>query len=372
MVQTSNNGILWLMKGSIILAGVMASADGTTVQAVYTDKDDPPIRTDGWHTPAVNGRIPITRYISDQEKRSQDLIDYYKMAAYIDKRVVKNGLYGPFVGPLNEAMAVLKTKMEPDQYDKVIKDMSVAREFIKKSHGLLDETEFPEPTYTLVQDPSNIPDTHEDFRAFIEDESHIEWPPHTRIDVSSLSTIDLKGILTLFYETAEGLIETIRFEAEYNLVYVMFRSAASAVSNMDVDIVCISTVTTAIGFTYFTSVVKPTVVPSTAMTTTTIGVGHVFRRFDVMPFMRNGVQYMVVKTGENIKLISTQAYKGTMYVAGAIITGVGNTVKYVFRKSAETSVYIAGYVIATLTAGLVLYTWSEFDSRSKKKRKLRS
>ena len=370
MVQTANNGMLWLMKGSIVLAGVMASADGTTVQAVYTDKEDPPIRTDGWHTPAVNGRIPISRFISDQDKRSQDLIDYYKMAAYIDKRVVKNGLYGPFVGPLHEAMALLKTKMEPDQYNKAIKDMSVARDFIHKSHGLLDETEFPEPTYTLVPDPSNIPDTHNDVRDFIEDESHIEWPQHTRIDVSSPSTIDLKGIFTFFYETAEGLLETMRFEAEYNLLYVMFRSAASTVSNMDVDIVCISTVTTAIGFTYLTSVVKPTVVPSTAMTTTTIGVSHVFRRFDVMPFMRNGVQYMAVKTGENIKLIATHAYTGTMYVAGAILTGVGNTAKYVFRKSAETSVYIAGYVIATLTAGIALYTWSEFDSRSNKKRKL--
>ena len=119
IVQTrTNSGILLLMRGSLMLAGLCVSkVDAKEIMGVYTDHAEAQVRTDGWHVPVANGLVSISRYLPDQEARSQDLIDFYKMAAYMDTKALQGNDFGPVFESLKEAMEHLTVQLGVEEYE---------------------------------------------------------------------------------------------------------------------------------------------------------------------------------------------------------------------------------------------------------------
>ena len=129
------------------------------------------------------------------------------------------------------------------------------------------------------------------------------------------------------------------------------RSYVSYASAMEVDMVSVGTGVILISFFH--------VLPPSPSTLLVAGARTIFRRFDVVPVALN---YLIVQSRPTVALLVDKGSRGVMLVAGATMSAATQTVTYMLRKTAETSLYVAGYLAATVAAGVLIYS-------SKRKRK---
>jgi len=173
------------------------------------------------------------------------------------------------------------------------------------------------------------------------------WPAPTKIGTQP-------GPLTVFYTAASGFVECLRVEAEQNMVYRLMRSYASQVSEMEVDILSVSTAVAMVSL-FHTLPVSP----SAAIV---VGARTIFRRFDVMPVALN---YFVVRSGPTVALLTDKGMSGIGFVAGAIASAGTQTVAYMLRKTAAAGLYVTGYLAATVAAGFFIYSTSSTSKKRK-------
>jgi len=378
IVQTStNSGILLLMRGSLMLAGLSVSkVDADQIMGVYTDHAEAPVRTDGWHTPIANGLVPISGYPPDQEARNQDLMDLFKMSAYMDKRVLQGNAHGPVFQSLRDAMEHLRVQLGVTEYEMLEKNLALADQLITKginktldtiqSLESLEPSQYPERLYATSSTKEGIrqyfQNVDKQVRQFFENiwalgmglisspdtpsPENYSWPAPTKISTQP-------GPLTVFYEATSGYLECLRYEAEQNMVYRLARSYGSFVSGIEVDMLSVSTLVIMVSFFH--------AAPANPSAAVVAGGKIIFRRFDLIPAV---LDYFVVRSGPTIALLADKGKGGLGFAAGAIVSVGTQTVLYVMKKTAESTLYVTGYLAATVAAALFIYT-----SNTNKRRK---
>ena len=173
------------------------------------------------------------------------------------------------------------------------------------------------------------------------------WPAPTQIGTKP-------GPLTLFYTAASGYVECLRVEAEQNVVYRLMRAAVSKSSEMQVDMLSVSTAVVMVSFFH--------VLPPSPSVVLVVGARTLFRRFDVVPVALN---YFIVQSRPTVALLVDKGSRGVMIVAGATMSAATSTVTYFLRKTAETGLYVAGYLAATVAAGMLIYSTKRKRNRIK-------
>ena len=124
------------------------------------------------------------------------------------------------------------------------------------------------------------------------------------------------------------------------------RAYVSKASEMEVAMLSVSTAVVMVSFFH----VLP---PSPSAAVLVVGARTLFRRFDVVPVAMN---YFIVQSRPTVALLADKGVRGVMLVAGAIMSAATSTVTYFLRKTAETGLYVAGYLAATVAAGVFIYS----------------
>jgi hypothetical protein len=325
IVQTSsNNGVLLLMRGPLVLMGLVAAETiQEQIHGVYSDTE----------------YELVTR-------RGTDLLEYYRMTAYIDRKKAIDAGYR-FSASQQEALFELRKILRPEDYAKA-EQIFLYRDFVQKNHESIMQAEFSDALYASTNDALKIPVESVHLRQYIEGSSHIpdNMGPHpTPLDIS-----EAKSYKTIFYEAAVGYVEALHYEVTSNYLYLFCKSAGTTISEMDIDVVGVSLAATAgAGYVYLTTRQSP--VPAAGvLVPITAGVQAHLRRFDIMPM----VSGIVVRTGDNINWLAQGTTDGVYYVAAAVTSVVGTGVNYVWQKTINTTALLAQTVgMYVITAGAV-------------------
>jgi hypothetical protein len=328
IVQTSSNsGLLLMMRGALILLGLVAAdSQKEQIHGVYSDTQDEIVTA-----------------------RTQNLIDFFRMTSFISRRTAEDKNYR--ISPsLEDALSEIKKTLQPEDYDK-IPQLIAHRDFIRANHEVVRQEEYNNDIYSKTNNPLDIP-VGTDLRGWIEGSTSLSaddllGPHPTRLDAYATP------YSTWFYEGINGLIEGLHHEAESNMLYCLFRSVGSSVSNMDVDIIALGLgASVGAGFMYLTTRSNPS-----GSVVAVIPVGHALdqlRRFDIIPSGHS----VLVKTSTSLKWLAKKSGDALYYISGAVVSGAGSGVQYIFRKTASTSMFLAGYVLAAIGTGMALYTLS--------------
>jgi hypothetical protein len=367
LVQSgTSNGLLFLVRGSALLSTLVVTADGSGVSALYQN-DQQQVKSEEWHIPhSSNGLVPVM-YMPDQFEKSRSVIDYYSMAAYQDDRVLNNN---PFGGEYKDILEVLL------EIDKLLTKMQsdIVRTNITLADDLVDvvtllETDVPTSLFHTSTDVTEIlkfvPDDDEIARRIFESpstdiSSEEPWPEPTILDTGP-------GLPTYFYRAASGLLECMRVDAESNMIYRLTRSVIDNVP--EVTITGISMAVLGVHILALASSLPTTdVMVQTPMSTQLASATtSLATQFVFTPMVDSG-KYVLARGRDTVALLAKNSAGALYRVAGYTVPAIGDGMLYFVRKTAEGSMYVAGYLVAALTTAIFVYSTS---ARSTKRRKLK-
>jgi hypothetical protein len=344
------------MKGSSLLSTLVVNAAGSGVSALYQN-DQPEKKREDWHIPYnSNGLVPITRYMPNQYEESQSVIDFYSMAAYHDDRVLNNNPYGDVYETSLEVLLEIDKLLTKMQADIVRANITLADDLVDAVTLL--ETDVPSSLYHTSTDVTEIlkyvSDDDEIARRVLEppsadivSSSEDPWPEPTLLDTGA-------GLPIYFYRAASGLLECMRVDAESNMIYRLTRGVIDNIP--EVTITGVSMVVLGVSVLNTLSTMDVMTQMSTPMSTQLVSATtSIATQFVFTPMVDSG-KYILAE-GRNTAILLARNSVGALYkVAGYTAPVVGNGALYFMRRTAESSVYVAGYLAAALTTAKLVYS----------------
>jgi hypothetical protein len=279
-------------------------------------------------------------------------LEFYKAHVYLDRTTLQDNGFGPVFENTALAHKHLRTVLGADQYTRFLQNMTMADDLV--SQGIRDKIVPPaasDPSYvhaTSKQDIlKQIPrgDTH--IREFFDDPGDLfkhlpAWP-------TAFSSA-LSDSLTMFYTTAVGALECLRFDEISSLVYRISTDPRT----QTVAVVAVSVATASV------ILYPPQMVTVGQLSRVAFGSSAILVR--AVGGVRSATNFLVVNSLHGVALLR-QSIGGrlsmvaaTVVMAGNVGVGVvGDGVRYLFQKTMNTGLMLVGSLVAVAGTGLVVY-----------------